>query len=109
MRERGAMRNPQPSGSFSLLTIRQRFPGRSWTSGTVRWSAPPDVPLSQFPGRLGSYNSIFVDGFKLFPQMDVWSRSDVGRTFKESQSAVRQHRAAVLNSGVFGIILLLKV
>jgi hypothetical protein len=35
---------------------------------------PPHVPFGLFRGRPVSSNSIFVDGFKLFPQMDVWLR-----------------------------------
>ena len=46
-------------------------------------------PYSLFRGRPDSLNSIFVDGLRLFPQMDVWSRSRVGPTLNESLSTSR--------------------
>ena len=109
-RERGALRNPPAGGVIAPLTICQRFSGRSWPLGTARRSTPPDVPLCLFPGRPDSFNSIFVDGSQLFPQMDVWSRCGVGRTLKESRSTTRQQPATarVLGSTVFRKILLLK-
>jgi hypothetical protein len=45
-----------------------------------REELPPYGPHNLFRGRPVYFNSIFVDGFALFPQMDVWSRNGVDRS-----------------------------
>jgi hypothetical protein len=49
-----------------------------------------------FRGRPVYFNSIFVDGFALFPQMDVWSRNAVDRIDNGSAKANRDSQRVQL-------------
>jgi hypothetical protein len=66
------------------------------------------VTFRLFPGRPDLFNSTFVDGSLLFPQMDVWSRSCVDPNLKRSPPTVLLQRAPGLNFSFFGKFLLLK-
>jgi hypothetical protein len=58
-----------------------------------REELPPYGPHILFRGRPVYFNSIFVDGFALFPQMDVWSRNGVGPIDNGSAKANRDAAA----------------
>ena len=96
-------------GSNPPLTVSRRFSGRSSQKGTARRTHPPDVPSCLFRCRPVSFNSIFVDGFPLFPQMDVWSRCGVGQTIQESLSMARRKTRCGSRQSARQKILLLKV
>jgi hypothetical protein len=67
-------RSSHPERSHAA-TICQRSTGRSSpTEVCTKEVQLPMLPACLFRGRPVHFNSIFVDGFKLFPQMDVWSR-----------------------------------
>src|SRR6516225_4709078 len=108
-RERGAMRNLLRPGSNPPLTVSRRFSGRSSPMGTARRTHPPDVPSCLFRCRPVSFNSIFVDGLPLFPQMDVWSRCGVGQTIQESLSKAQRKTRCGSRQSARQKILLLKV
>ena len=75
-RERGALGLLLHPERSCRVTICQRSTGRSSLFRRLYQGgdSPPYVPNRLFRGRPVHSNSIFVDGFMLFPQMDVWSR-----------------------------------
>jgi hypothetical protein len=69
-----------------LLAIHRPFLAET---GLPQGGTPPHGPQLLFRGRPVHFNSIFVDGFALFPQMDVWSRNAVDPIANGSPKANR--------------------
>jgi hypothetical protein len=88
-RRRRENQNAPTLGSTAAICLRSTGSFLADSGLPQRGSPPYHGPHQLFRGRPVHTNSIFVDGFALFPQMDVWSRIAVDPIANGSPKANR--------------------